>query len=134
MQDRQSGVTFIEIGMALVSLAIVAVVAFPVLPSFKSLSRESSLADPGLAVDKVRAAYDRVLVSAGRYPMVNELVEYVDEDFTSASQDMTGVVFWGYKKRIKISTYSDKNCSRLTDASQPGVTDIVRCVGQAAES
>lgn len=132
---QHQGVTIVEISMALVVLAIVAVVALPTLQqgTEKQVRKGISL-DTMQAVEKVKSAYANAIANYGGYPQLNQLVEYIDADFASESNDLGGVVFWGYKKRVMVNTYNDENCNTQTSGENPGVSDVVRCIKPGASA
>lgn len=129
MQRTQSGVTLIEIIMAIVVLAIVAVVALPVLQDGGNTQiRKGISVNANQAIDKVKTAYAFAIADHGDYPQLSQIVDFVDADFASEKNDLGGIVFWGYKKRVVVKTYNDENCEKQTSGEKPGVSDIVRCV------
>lgn len=129
MERNQHSVTFVEIAMAIVVFAIVAVVALPTLQfsDGKKIRTGSSL-DASQATEKVKSAYERALDKAGSHPRLSSVVEYLDADFASERDDLGGIVFWGFKKRVTVKTYNDDKCKTKTSGEKPGVSDIVRCI------
>ncbi|MDX1812052.1 MAG: hypothetical protein R3240_08900, partial [Gammaproteobacteria bacterium] len=120
VKSKQSNVTVVEIAMAIVVFAIVAVVALPALQvSEGTTSRTGSSIDTVQAIKKVEAAFERAKARENGFPKLSDLVEYLDADFASASDNHNGIVFWGYKKRVTVKTYNDDKCKIKTSGEQP---------------
>ena len=124
----QRGVTVVEVFMFLVVLAIVAVVAIPQFTSLESPS-QVAVANRVLSSDKVKSAFALAIAKKGDFPTLSEMVEYIDADFASETNDLSGVMFRVHGQRTIVATFNDAQCNTLTSASQLGVSDIVRCVG-----
>ena len=122
---KHAGVTAVEIAMFMVVLAIVAVVAIPQFTTQKdqktaSLDRETS--------SIVKSAFAMAIAQKGDFPTLTEIVDFIDADFVSETNDLSGVMFRENKLRLTINTYNDSSCEVLTSFDQPGVSDVVRCV------
>jgi len=122
---KQLGVTVVEIAMLLVVLAIVAVVAIPQFDATKDQRRASQNIESS---SKVKSAFAMAIAQKGDFPTLTEMVEYIDADFASETNDLSGVMFRDQHQRLTINTYNDSQCKVLTSLEQPGVSDVVRCV------
>ena len=123
----QNGVSSIEVAMMFVVISIVAVVALPALSTAKNTIDIESV-DQSHSIQKVKSAYALAIAQTGDFPQLNDLVEYIDADFASKTNNFTGVIFRDGKHRITVNTYRDTDCKLLTSNKQPGVTDVVRCI------
>ena len=123
--QKQQGVTVVEIAMLLVVLAIVAVVAIPQFNATQD-QRRATLNSESSA--KVKSAFAMAIAQKGDFPTLTEMVNYIDADFASETNDLTGVMFRDQHQRLTINTYNDVQCKVLTNLEQPGVSDVVRCV------
>lgn len=127
--------TLVEIAMAIVVFAIVAVVAIPALQiSEEEQYRTRNSINNSQAAEKVKSAFANAIATEGSFPRLGTVVEYLDADFASERNDLSGIVFWGYKKRVTVKTYNDDKCVNLTSGEQPGVSDIVRCIDQGFDT
>ena len=126
--EKQQGVTVVDVFMLMVVLAIVAVVAIPQFSPKESSLQQISESN-GLSSDKVKSAFALAIAKKGDFPTLSEIVEYIDADFASETNDLSGVMFRSQGKRNTVTTYSDSQCSVLTNTARLGTTDIVRCVG-----
>ena len=125
----QNGVSSVEVAMVFVVFSIVAVVALPVVgtklkPSVSATSTISS----GETENILKSAYAIAIAERGDFPRLNEIVECIDADFASETTDLSGIIFRDGEQRLTVKTYRDVDCKTLTSDSQPGVTDIVRCI------
>ena len=124
---KQNGISSIEVAMLFVVVSIVAVVALPVVvPINKNI--DPQLMDSFSSTKKVKSAYALALAQTGDFPRLSDIVEYVDADFASEKNDLSGIIFRDGGNRLTINTYSDLSCKHKTSNKQPGVTDIVRCI------
>jgi len=123
----QSGVSSVEIAMMFVVVSIVAVVALPTIVPVKSPA-QAQVKNKVNPAQKVKSAYAIVIAKTGDYPRLSEVVEYVDADFASERNDLSGILFRDGRFRLTVKTFSDINCKQLTNNKEPGVTDIVRCI------
>lgn len=123
--QKQQGVTVVEIAMLLVVLAIVAVVAIPQFDTNQDQARASQNSESSA---KVQSAFAMAIAQKGDFPTLTEMVEYIDADFASETNDLSGVMFRDQHQRLTINTYNDSQCKVLTSQKQPGMSDVVRCV------
>jgi len=123
--QKQQGVTVVEIAMLLVVLAIVAVVAIPQFDATKDQRRASQNFESS---SKVKSAFAMAIAQKGDFPTLTEIVDFIDADFASETNDLSGVMFRDRHQRLTIYTYNDSQCKVLTSFEQPGVSDVVRCV------
>ena len=122
---KQKGVTVVEVSMFLVVLAIVAVVA---IPQFSEAHQEQLTSTQIQSSEKVKSAYAMAIAQKGDFPTLSEVIDYIDADFASENNDLSGIMFRDHGKRLTINTYNDTECSVPTNLSQLGVTDVVRCI------
>jgi type II secretory pathway pseudopilin PulG len=125
MMRKQLGITVIEISMALVVFAILAVVA---VPQFSLEQKPQVVINQIESANKVKSAFALAIAQKGDFPTLSEIVDYIDADFASETNDLSGIMFRDHGKRLTINTYSNPQCNVLTNLNQPGVSDIVRCV------
>jgi len=124
---KQSGVSLVEIAMMFVVISIVAVVALPTVNSGSKLLKTKPINSLESA-NKVKSAYAIAIAETGDYPRLSEVVEYIDADFASEKSDFSGILFRDGRSRLTINTFRDAGCKLLTNDSEPGVTDVVRCI------
>lgn len=122
---KQVGVTIVEVAMSLVVLAIVAVVA---IPQFAQKQGQQVVSQSNESSAKVKSAFAMAIAQKGDFPTLSEMVEYIDADFASETNDLSGVMFRDQRLRLTVNTYNDPSCKVLTTLEQPGVSDVVRCV------
>lgn len=124
--QQKFGVTFIEIAMLAVVLVIISFAAIPNFSKTQSIGiTEENLSQ---SVAKVQSAYALAIAYKGDFPGLNEVVEFIDADFASEKNDMSGIIFREGNDHITVNTFNDEKCSVPTNDKQFGVTDIVRCV------
>jgi len=123
---KQRGITVVEVSMALVVFAIIAVVA---IPGFSPPQNQRQTLENDVALEKkVKSAFALAIAHKGDFPTLSEIVSFVDADFTSETNNLDGIVFRDQNLRLTVNTYNDLNCEVMTSAVEQGVTDIVRCV------
>lgn len=118
---KQRGVTAVEVSLFLVSVAIIAVLAIPQFSAKPPVNTHSS--------ESVKAAFALAIATKGSFPILSEVVEYIDVDLAAETADLSGVKFGGKGQGIVVGTFTDEQCLVPTSVEQPGVSDIVRCVG-----
>jgi len=125
ISKKQAGVTVVEVAMSLVVLAIIAVVAIPQF-AVRQDQQLSSLNSETSSI--VKSAFAMAIAQKGDFPTLTEIVDYIDADFVSETNDLSGGMFRENRLRLTINTYRDSSCEVLTSFEQPGVSDVVRCV------
>ena len=120
-----TGVTVVEVAMFLVVLAIVAVVAIPQF-AVRQDRQMTNLDNETSAI--VKSAFAMAIAQKGDFPTLTEIVDYIDADFVSETNDLSGVMFRENNLRLTINTYNDSLCQVSTSLEQPGVSDVVRCI------
>jgi len=124
---RQSGVSLVEIAMMFVVVSIVAVVALPVIVSPNKSTATQAINDAD-SIKKVKSAYALAIAEQGDYPLLDDVVEYIDADFAYQTSDYSGIIFRDGKQRLTVKTFQDTECTLLTGKANPGVSDVVRCI------
>ena len=124
---RQSGVSLVEIAMMFVVISIVAVVALPSIGKGDKPIHASAM-DNVESIQKVKTAYAMAMAEQGDYPQLTDVVDNIDADFASQTNDHSGIIFREGKLRLTVSTFRDMNCKQKTSNEEPGVSDIVRCI------
>ncbi len=126
MVNKKVGLSVVEIAMIAVVLAIVSVVALPQV----SMQSQSEVQQPSLdaSIDKVRSAYAIAIANKSGFPLVTEVVAFIDAGFVVEMNDRSGIMFRDNGKRITVNTFNDVDCTNLTSMTEPGVTDVVRCI------
>jgi len=123
---KQQGVTAVEVSMFLVFIAIVAMLA---IPQFSTKLDEALPPNHAQSSESVKAAFALAIATKGRFPMLSEIVEYIDVDMAAESESLSGIQFDGEGQGIVVGTFIDEQCLVPTSIEQPGVSDVVRCVG-----
>ena len=124
--QQKFGVSLIEIAMLLVVLMIISFTAIPNFP--KTSNPEIAQDNLNQSIAKVQSAYALAIAYKGNFPGLSEVVEFIDADFASEKNDMSGIIFRDGVEHISISTFTDDSCEVPTNDQQAGITDIVRCV------
>jgi len=129
MVNKKVGVSAVEIAMIAVVIAIVSVVALPQM----SVQSQSDVQQRSLdiSIDKVRSAYAIAIANRSGFPSITEVVAFIDADFAVEMNDRSGIIFRDNGKRITVNTYNDVDCTKLTSMTEPGVTDVVRCLQES---
>jgi len=124
---KQNRVSFVELAMLVVVLSIVAVVALPALGK-RTQTVDAPLESVNSSMKKVKAAYAFAIAEKGNFPTLSGIVEFIDADFASETNDLSGIIFRDGGNRLTVNTFSDSECKILTNDNEPGVSDIVRCI------
>ena len=131
MANKNSGVSTIEIAMAIVVLAIVAVVALPQIS--QQPVKHALIESSGSTVEKVHSAYAFAIAGKNGFPTVSEVVAHIDAEFAAEMSDHSGIIFRDHAGRVMVKTYNDAQCKKLTSIVNPGVSDIVRCIQKSQQ-
>lgn len=124
--QQKFGVTFIELAMLVVVLAII---SFTAVPNFVEKTDPKPIIENQLqSIAKVQSAYALAIANKGDFPGLSEVVEFIDADFASEKNDMSGIIFRDGVNHISVNTFSDSNCTIPTSERQAGISDVVRCV------
>jgi len=124
---RQSGVSSVEVVMAFVVFSIIAVVALPALGiGAKPVVNVNE--NTANSVKKVKSAYAIAIAAQGDFPKLSDVVQYIDADFSSETNDYSGIIFRDGESRLTVNTYVDPDCKYLTSNKEPGITDVVKCM------
>jgi len=122
----KSSVTFVEIAMAFVVFLIVAVVALPSIGPSKSLPPAPEKMEVSSRL--VLSAYAYAIALHGDFPKLSDIVEFVDADFASETNQSNGIIFRDKGEHLTVKTFQDTNCKVRTNNNHPGKSDIVRCI------
>ncbi len=135
MPNNKTSVTFVEVSLVFVVLTIVAVIALPALPfSSGQSSAQVSTNNSFQAIDKVQSAYAHAIAHADAFPQLSQVVDFINADFASEKNDLSGIVFAGQEKPVMVNTYNDESCTNRTSGVNPGVSDIVRCISPGVDA
>ena len=124
--QQKFGVTLIEIAMLVVVLMIV---SFAAIPNFsKTNNPEVPQVNLNRSIAKVQTAFALAIAHKGDFPGLSEIVDFIDADFASEKNDMSGIIFRDGVEHISVSTFIDDSCKVPTNDKLAGISDIVRCV------
>ncbi len=131
---RQTGVSLVEVAMVFVVISIVAVVAVPTIGmgdksgNSRTVQAVAQVANNIDSIQKVKSAYAIAIAEQGDYPLLSNVVDFIDADFASQMGDLSGIIFRDGKRRLLVNTFRDAGCKVLTSNESPGVSDVVRCI------
>jgi len=126
MVNRKVGFSVVEIAMVVVVFAIISVVALP--QSTLQLQNDNHNITLEVSIDKARSAYAIAIANKSSFPTVSEIVAFIDADFAAEMNDRSGIIFRDAGKRVTVNTFNDIACVVSTNVTEPGVSDVVRCI------
>ena len=120
MKRNTGAISVVEIIMIVMVMGLVAAVA---LPRLSSMQRDTVLSKESL--DMVKSSYAAAIADLMTFPNNDELKEYVDASRVRISEDGDSILFSIEATDMRVSTYSDGDCTMRTSSMyQP-----VQCIG-----